>query len=97
MRLQLEAGQVVFRVETGDTVDSVARLVDLLSGPQCTERVTDNDTAYAIHIQAGDDRLPFAIDVPKDAESDDTLLALCAAYLCQQESPDRPTALSDRL
>lgn len=86
MRLLLDAGRVAFLVEAGDTVDSLASLVDLLSAPQGTQQVTDNGAAYAIHIQPGDDRLPFVIAVPKDQNSDDTLLALCAAYLSQQNS-----------
>lgn len=88
MRLQLDAGRVVFRTEAGDTVDGVARLIDLLADAQCTQQVTDDGAAYAIHIQPGDDRLPFDVVVPKGEDSDDTLLTLCAAYLSQQESPD---------
>lgn len=88
MRLQLDAGRVAFLVEAGETVDSVARLVDLLSAPQGTQQVTDDGAAYAIHIQPGDDRLPFVIAVPKNHNSDDTLLALCAAYQSQQDSPN---------
>lgn len=88
MRLQLDAGRVVLRTEAGDTVDGVARLIDLLADAQCTQWVTDDGAAYAIHIQPGDDRLPFDVVVPKGEDSDDTLLALCAAYLSQQESPD---------
>lgn len=88
MRLQLDTGRVVFRVDAGNTVDDVAQLIDLLADAQCTQRVTDDGAAYAIHIQPGDDRLPFDVVVPKGEDSDDTLLALCAAYLSQQESPD---------
>ena len=88
MRLQLDTGRVVFRVDAGDTVDDVARLIDLLADAQCTQRVTDDCTAFAIHIQPGDDRLPFVVVVPKGEDNDDTLLTLCTAYLSQQESPD---------
>ena len=88
MRLQLENGHAVFNVETCDTVDSVARLVDLLAGAECKERTTDEGTAYAIHIEPGNDRLPFIVVIPKTADTDETLLALCAAYLSQQDSSD---------
>lgn len=87
MRLQLDAGRVVFHVEAGDTVDHVARLVDLLSGPQGTQRVTDDGEAYAIHIQPSNDGVPFVVAVPKGEDIDNTLLDLCAAYLSQQNSP----------
>lgn len=88
MQLQLEAGQVVFRVEVGDTVDGVAGLIDLLSGAHCTQRVADDGTTYAIHIQPGDNRLPFVVVVPKVDDIDGTLLALCSAYLSQQDLSD---------
>lgn len=86
MLLQLESGRVVFAVESRDTTESVARLVDLLSGANSTQQVTDDGTAYAIQIEPGNGRLPFAIAVPKYADSDATLLTLCAAYLSQQDS-----------
>lgn len=87
MRLRLDAGRVVFLVDASDTVDSVARLVDLLSGPHGTQRVTDNGAAYAIHIEPGHEGLPFVIAVPQGKDTDNTLLDLCAAYLAQQDSP----------
>lgn len=88
MRLQCDTGRILFHAEAADTVDRIATLIDLLSGPDCTERVSDDDFAYAIHVQPVDDRLPFLVVVPKGADIDDTLLALCAAYLHQQASPD---------
>ena len=86
MRLQVENGQVVFTVEPSDTTESVARLVDLLSGATSTQQVADDGTAYAIQITPNDGRLPFVVAVPKYADSDATLLTLCAAYLNQQDT-----------
>lgn len=87
MRLRLDAGRVVFLVDASDTVDSVARLVDLLSGPQGTQWVTDDGMAYTIHIQPGNEDLPFVIVLPQGKDTDNILLELCAAYLAQQDSP----------
>lgn len=87
MRLQLENGQVVFTVEPSDTTESVACLVDLLSGATSTQQVADDGTAYAIQITPDAGRLPFVVAVPKYPDSDETLLSLCAAYLNQQDTP----------
>ena len=88
MRLQPDTEHVLFRAEAGDTVDRIASLIDLLGGPECTERVKDAGSVFTIQIQPADDLLPFHIIVPKDEGIDDTLLTLCAVYLRQQESPD---------
>ena len=88
MRLLRDTEHVLFHVEDTDTVDRVASLIDLLSSSECTERVKDDGSVFAIHIQPADDRLPFLIIVPKDESIDDTLLTLCAAYVRQQDSLD---------
>jgi len=88
MRLQRNTEHVLFRAEAADTVDRIASLIDLLGGPECTERVKDDGFVFTIHIQPADDRLSFLIIVPKDEGVDDTLLTLCAVYLRQQDSLD---------
>lgn len=94
MRPQLDANQIVFVVEEGDTVDDVARCISLLSGPADgrqpppTEQVEDRGEAYAIHVQPHDERSSFTVIVPKSAGIDPDLRLLCSAYIAQQDSPD---------
>lgn len=94
MRPQLETSQIVFVVEEGDTVDDVARCINLLSSPAIgkhpppTEQVEDRGEEYALHVLPHDGRSSFIVIVPKSAGIDPNLRLLCSAYIAQQDLPD---------
>jgi len=88
MRLEIEEGCILVRVEVNDTVDRVGKCIDMLTGSRCDEHVTEGNAEYRIRVQPHDDRQMFTIVIPKMGCGDPDLLALCAAYIAQQASPD---------